>query len=108
LVRCGAHESDPGGPTGAIRVLAADRSMSHAEFVFRNNTVRAPLESAVSIQGPSRVSGLSFDGLVTEGAAFIADVRPGTQGAAVFSHVTTAGSPPAYRNASPRLFDLSH
>ncbi len=109
LTRSGAHESDPGGPTGAIRVLAADGDMTQAEFSFRDNKVIAPLESAVSIQGPRRISGLRFDGLLLEDAPLVADVRPGARGEAVFARISSAaGKPPDFRNPEQRSFVLTH
>lgn len=106
LTRCGAHESDPGGPTGAIRVLASDLDMD-AEFLFRHDTVREPLESAVSLQGPRRMTGVRFEDLVLEGVPLIADVRPGARGDATFGRVTVQGEA-RYRNASQFLFALTH
>ena len=109
LVRSGAHESDPGGPTGAFRLLAADGDMTQAEFLFRDNTALAPLESAVSIQGPRRITGLRFDGLVVEDAPLVADVRPGARGEAIFSRISVrAGKPAAFRNPDEGLFGLAH
>jgi hypothetical protein len=105
LLRCGAHESDMGGPTGAFRVLASDRDMTNASFQFKNNTVLAPLESAVSLQGFKRMTGVKFDGLTTQGAALIADVRPGARGGAEFDAVTPSGG--AFRNPDPENFVLS-
>jgi hypothetical protein len=107
LVRCGAHESDMGGPTGAFRVLASDRDLTGAELHFENNTVRAPLESAVSIQGPHRITGLHFEGLVTENAALSVDVRPDARGEAFCTGVSgNANNPPAYHNPDPNRFSL--
>ena len=109
LLRCGAHESDMGGPTGAFRVLASDRDMTTAQFVFRNNTVISPLESAVSLQGPRRISGVRFEKLTTRDAPLIADVRPGARGDALFKDVTANGpQSTAFRNANAGLFALTH
>lgn len=85
LLRCGAHESGQGGPTGALRLVALDEDMTAASFVFANNRVIAPLESALSLQGPRRITGVSVTGLVVEdlGSAVVADVRPGAQGEAL-------------------------
>jgi hypothetical protein len=106
LVRCGAHESDSGDPTGAIRVLASDQDMTQAEFRFRRNTVLAPLESAVSLHGPHRISGVRFEELATQDAPLTADVRPGAQGEAVFIRVTSAPGKPVFRNADAGRFTL--
>ena len=98
-----------GGPTGAIRLLAVDRDMTGAEFAFRENSVIYPWESAVSLQGPKRISGVHFDGLTTSEAARTVDVRPGTRGEAAFSGVTgTATHEPSYRNPDPGAFKLQH
>jgi hypothetical protein len=105
VVRGGAHESDPGGPTGAFRVLAGDQDMTDAEFLFRDNTARAPLESAVSIQGPRRITGLRFEGLVVEDAPLVADVRPGARGEAAFSDVSAGAA--TFRNPDERTFTLT-
>lgn len=108
LERCGAHESDPGGPTGAIRLLAGDQDMAWARFLFRKNTVVAPLESAVSLQGPRRITELRFEGLVVEDAPWLADVRPDAKGDASFSEVEVrTGKRAAYRNTSNGLFELT-
>jgi hypothetical protein len=108
LIRAGAHESDMGGPTGAIRVLAAEGDMTGAQFLFRNNTVTDPLESAVSIQGPHAITGLQVDGLQVAGAPLLVDVRPGARGEAAFSHVTARGANAgAVRGADSALFKLS-
>ena len=104
LLRCGAHESDMGGPTGAFRLLASDRDMTGASFLFRNNTVLAPLESAVSLQGPRRLNNVKFDGFTTDAAPLLVDVRPGARGAAEFTAVTGNG---AYRNPDPSRFTLT-
>jgi hypothetical protein len=109
LVRSGAHESDPGGPTGAFRILAADADMTQAEFVFSDNTVVSPLESAVSIQGPRRITGLRFEGLLVEQAPLVVDVRPGARGEASFSRVSAgAGKAPTFRIPDQRSFVLTH
>ena len=108
LIRAGAHESDMGGPTGAIRVLAAEVDMTSAQFLFRNNAVSDPLESAVSIQGPHAITGLQVDGLQVVGAPLLVDVRPGARGEAAFSHVTAKGANAgAVRVADAGLFKLS-
>lgn len=87
LLRCGAHESDPGGPTGAIRLLARDQDMVAASFLLEDNRVVAPLESALSLQGPRRIANLTVSRLRLEdaGAAAVVDVRPGACGEAVVS-----------------------
>ena len=105
LLRCGAHESDMGGPTGAFRLLASDRDMTGASFLFHDNTVLAPLESAVSLQGPHRLTGVKFEGLTIEAAALVVDVRPGARGAAEFRRVTGSG---VFRNPDPNGFALTH
>ena len=107
LVRCGAHESDWGGPTGAFRLLAADQDMTNAEFLFRHNTVSAPLESAVSIQGPHRIGGVRFDDLRIDDALVGIDVRPGAHGAASFIHSNADQCAAPFRNSEPHLFRLS-
>ena len=91
LVRCGAHESDPGGPTGAIRVLAGDSAMN-AAFLFTNNTVQTPVDSAVSIQGPDTISGVQFNGLQAPDASVLVHVRSDASGSASFTGVTGPGS----------------
>jgi len=107
LIRAGAHESDMGGPTGALRVLAAEGDMTGAQFLFRNNTVTDPLESALSIQGPHPITGLQVDGLQVVGAPLLVDVRPGARGEAALSHVTAKGaSASAVRGADTGLFKL--
>ncbi len=87
LLRCGAHESGPGGPTGAIRLLALDEDMIAASFVLSGNRVVAPLESALSLQGPRAIGNLAVDGLVLEqaGGAALLDVRPNAMGEATLS-----------------------
>lgn len=108
LERCGAHESDPGGPTGAIRLLAGDRDMTFARFLFRKNRVVAPLESAVSVQGPRRITELHVEGLLVEGAPLLADVRPDAKGDAVFSGIEARSGPlGSVRDASKGLFELT-
>ena len=108
LIRAGAHESDMGGPTGALRVLAAEGDMTGAQFLFRNNTVTDPLESALSIQGPHPITGLQVDGLQVVGAPLLVDVRPGARGEAALSHVTAKGAnASAVRGADTGLFKLS-
>ncbi|MBN8527180.1 MAG: right-handed parallel beta-helix repeat-containing protein, partial [Planctomycetes bacterium] len=85
LQSCGAHESGPGGPTGAIRLLALDEDMTAASFTIAGNRVIAPLESALSLHGPRRIANVAVTGLVVEeiGGAVVADVRPGAQGEAL-------------------------
>lgn len=82
LLRSGAHESGPGGPTGAIRLLALDEDMTAASFIIADNRVIAPLESALSLHGPRRIANVVVTGLAMEdaGAAAVLDVRPGAQG----------------------------
>jgi hypothetical protein len=84
LLRCGAHESGPGGPTGAIRLLALDEDMTAASFILADNRIIAPLESALSLHGPRRITNVMVTGLALEdaGAAAVVDVRPGAQGEA--------------------------
>jgi hypothetical protein len=105
LVRCGALESDPGGPTGAIRVLAGDTDMTAATFLFTDNTVTAPLESAFSIQGPHRVTKLTVQGLDAPDAAVLVHVRPDAQGSATFSGTTGSGS---WVNDAGSSFSVAH
>jgi hypothetical protein len=87
LLRCGAHESGPGGPTGAIRLLALDEDMTAASFALADNRVVAPLESALSLHGPRRITNVVVTGLRLEeaGAAALLDVRPGALGTATFT-----------------------
>jgi hypothetical protein len=92
LIRCGAPQSDPGGPTGAIRVLAGDANMTGASFLFTNNTVVSPVESAMSIQGPDRITNVTVQGLSVSGASVLVHVRPDAKGAATFSGVTGSGT----------------
>jgi hypothetical protein len=93
LVRCGAPDSGPGGPTGAIRVLALDEDMTAATFVVSGNRVVAPLASAVSIQGPRAIANLLISDLVVEalGSACLVDIRPNAVGSAVFSSIGVPG-----------------
>ncbi len=107
LTRCGAHESDPGGPTGAIRLLAADQDMD-AEFSFRHNTLREPLESAVSLQGPHRMTGVRFEDSTIVAAPWLVDVRPGARGDASFAKTAVQGGEARDRNASAFSFALTH
>ncbi len=92
LVRCGALQSDPGGPTGAIRVLAGDADMTAATFLFADNMVVSPVDSAMSIQGPHRVTNLTVRGLSVSGASVLVHVRPDAQGSATFTGVSGSGS----------------
>lgn len=109
LIRAGAHESDAGGPTGAIRVLAADKAMTGGTLVFTNNTVVAQLESAVSIQGPFAVGALTFTGLTVTGPGAVVDVRSNAQGSAVFANISLTGlTAPLWRNSAPSTFALTH
>jgi len=107
LVRAGAHESDWGGPTGAIRILAAQAPLTGGNFVFQDNEVESPVASAVSIQGPWDTGALNFDGLTVDAAPLIADVRPQAKGRASFVRVkaTTSGG---WWNATPSTFTLTH
>ena len=107
LLRTGAHESDMGGPTGAIRLLAAEQDMTAAQFQFRNNTVVAPLESAVSLQGPHAISGLHFEGLNVTDAPLLVDVRPDARGEAELSHVTERGAHAGEMRGDTGKFTLS-
>lgn len=107
LVRSGAHESDPGGSTGAIRVLAGDNDMSGATITFSNNTVVDPLESAVSLQGPYSLGSLVFSGLNITNAPWAADVKSSAKGSAEFSGVSLTGSTSGWRNSSTS-FTLTH
>ena len=107
LVRCGAHESDYGDPTGALRLLALDQDMTHAQFSIRNNRVVAPLESAISFHGPERVTGVHVDGLAVEDAPMVVDVRPSARGEAAFTHVTSTPNAVTHRNADPTRFKLT-
>ena len=91
LIRAGAHESDPGFSTGAIRILAGDASMAGATYRFTDNTVVAPLESAVSIQGPRNAGTLVFDGLTVTDLgpdALVVDVKRNASGRGEFQRVT--------------------
>lgn len=108
LIRAGAHESDPGGTTGAIRVLAADKDMTGATIAFTDNAVVDPLESAVSIQGPWNVGKLTFSGLSITNAPYVADVKPNAKGSAVFSDVTMTGSTLGWRNSAGAAFSLTN
>ncbi len=92
LVRCGSLQSDPGGPAGAIRVLAGDDDMTAATFVFTDNTVISPIESAFSIQGPKRIANVTVKGLTVTGASVLVHVRSDAQGTATFTGVTGSGS----------------
>jgi hypothetical protein len=107
LVRCGAHESSPGGPTGAIRILALDEDMTAASFVLSGNRVVAPLESALSIQGPRAIGNLAIDGLVLDqaGGAALLDIRPNAMGEAT---ITGTRCPPeaAWRIAPEAAFTM--
>jgi len=79
--------------------------MTDATFRFTDNTIRSPLESAVSIQGPHTIDHLWFDGLTVSGATLVADVRPGARGTATFTRVAGAS---LWRNASGSSFGLDH
>jgi hypothetical protein len=107
LLRCGAHESDPGGPTGAIRLTAIDEDMTSAQFALTNNQVVAPLESAVSLQGPRRIGNLTITGLklADAGSAVLLDVRPNARGEAT---IADAINPAAalWRIAPEALFTI--
>ncbi len=107
LLRTGAHESDMGGPTGAIRVLAAEQDMTAAQLQFRNNTVLAPLESAISLQGPHAISGLRFEGLAVSDAPLLVDVRPDARGEAALSHVSERGAHAGEMRGDTGKFKLS-
>jgi len=112
LVRAGSHESDAGGPTGAIRVIASEKDLTGATFTFQGNTVVAPVESAVSIQGPRNTGALTFTdlSLQSRGTAWVADVRSGAAGSAAFSGTLVDGLVPDagwWRN-SAAAFILTH
>ncbi|MEI8096121.1 MAG: right-handed parallel beta-helix repeat-containing protein [Spirochaetales bacterium] len=102
LVRCGAHESDQGGPTGALRVLAFDSDLSAGRIRFLDNEVIAPLESAVSIHGPRIAGSLSFERLLVTGLTSggpLLDVRPGAAGSVQFTNMASDLSVPGlWRN----------
>jgi hypothetical protein len=111
LIRAGAHESDHGAPTGAIRVLSGEKVMTGGAFQFTDNTVVAPLESAVSLQGPLDLGSLTFSGLTAQdlGSAAMVDVRSDAKGAATFTNVSTPGAAsPVWRNSAGTNFLLSH
>lgn len=111
LIRAGAHESDWGGPTGALRVLSGEKVMTGGSFEFLDNTVVAPLESAVSIQGPFDVGALTFTGLTATnlGGAAVVDVRSNAKGSAAFSLVSLPETAvPVWRNSAPMTFTLTH
>lgn len=95
LIRAGAHESDAGGSTGAIRLLAFDGAMTGGRFVFTDNTVVDPLESAVSIHGPRNLGVVTFTGLrvlnLRQGANVLDLKRNASGGEAVFSGVAIEG-----------------
>ena len=81
--------------------------MTDAELVFRQNTVLAPLESAVSFQGPYRILGVRFEELTVEDAPVTVDVRPRAHGEASFSQVSARGtSAVTFRNPEPQRFKL--
>lgn len=93
LIRCGAHESGPGGPTGAIRFLALDEDMTAARFLVESNRIIAPLASGISIQGPRAIDHLDIAGLDAEdlGTAVPLDIRPGAKGSATVSALAVPG-----------------
>ena len=110
LIRCGAHESDTGGPTGAIRVLAAETPLTSVSITFADNTVADPTESAVSFQGPLSVGDLKFSGFnVTDLApnAQVADIRGNAQGSASFSGLDTGAQQGSWRNMAGADFAVT-
>ena len=107
LLRCGAHESSPGGPTGAIRLTAIDEEMTAAAFTFDDNRIVAPLESAVSFQGPQPITQVAITRLMLEqaGDAALVDVRPDARGEATFID-TLCPSTAAWRLAPESSFTV--
>jgi hypothetical protein len=101
LIRVGAHESDAGGPTGAMRLLAFDGDMTGGRFVFTDNTIVDPVESAVSIQGPRNLGKVNLDGLVVRGlspGAPVVDVKSNASGGEVtLTRVVVEGAPEAQK-----------
>jgi hypothetical protein len=111
LIRCGAHESDTGGPTGAIRVLASETPLTGASILFADNTVVNPTESAVSVQGPLSVGDLRFTGLSVVGLqqnVQVVDVRDDALGSASFSGLDAGAQQGPWRNAAGGAFTLVH
>lgn len=83
LIRAGAHESDPGGSTGAIRLLAQDLDMGTCIYVFTNNTILDPLESALSFHGPRDLGEVVVEGLVVRTPGAVVDVKRNASGGKV-------------------------
>ncbi len=109
LVRCGAHESDPGGPTGAIRVLGGDTPLTGTTLTFTGNTVIDPRESAVSFHGPQPLGDMTFKGLHVTGlreGARVVDVRGDASGSAAFTGVDGAAQGP-WRNLAGADFTVT-
>jgi hypothetical protein len=110
LVRCGAHESDPGGPTGAIRVLGGDAPLTGAALTFTSNTIVDPLESAVSFQGPQPLGALTFHGLVVNGMSEgtrVVDIRGDASGSAVFTDLNDEAAQGPWRNLAGADFTVT-
>jgi len=106
LVRCGAHENDAWGATGAIRLAAIDSPLGTAQMVLADNVVISPLECAVSIQGPQAIGGVRFRGLRVTGLgpeAPVVDVKANAQsGEVVFTGVELPDGSVESRKAFPQ------
>lgn len=108
FIRCGAHESDPGGATGAIRLIGDEKPLSGATIGLTDNTVVDPLEAAVSVQGGQSIGAVTVSGLkvTTTASVPVTLIRAGSTGSLTFSSTTLTG--PATWSTAPTGFTLTH
>jgi hypothetical protein len=110
LVRCGSAESDPGGPAGALRILAWDHGITGADIRVSDIRIIDPVVQGISLQTRDRyritgvhIRRITFSGLMECGV----DIRPGARGEAFFEDLTaTEGREVGIRDGFGGLFAL--
>jgi hypothetical protein len=95
LIRCGANESDLGGPAGAIRIMAWDSYMTNVTIIVSNCDVIDSVKQGISIQAnpPYRMSGVYFKDIrIVNSTTYGIDIRLTAAGSASFENVSISGS----------------
>ena len=113
LVRCGSPRSDPGGPTGALRVLAWDTDITTATIRFEDNTIIAPIESGISFGGDGLCHGkkysmcsIHFQNIKIVDAKVGIDIRKQAVGSADFTKVQVSKCGEGVRKVGGNNFKL--
>ena len=114
VVAAGSNTSDPGGPAGALRVLAWDKPIEQVNILFQNNLVVDSVVSGISIQGDKKNNGVAhpqngtlFRNNRIQGGAVGIDIRPQAVGSATFesNSITGAAQPYRYAPTLPKQFN---